>query len=162
MELTQQTLKELLEYDRETGLFRRRKAIARRSRVGELAGGVVFHGHIAIRVMGKRYLAHRLAWLYVYGYLPLEVDHINGKADDNRISNLRECTHAQNGKNRRKYKNNTSGRKGVTLLPNGKWRAVICCDGKFVHLGCFLTLEDAHSAYVDAAKRLHGEYASFG
>ena len=83
----------------------------------------MFHGHIAIRVMGKRYLAHRLAWLYVYGYLPLEVDHINGKADDKRISNLRECTHAQNGKTDVSTKQHQRTQRSD---PTPKWKMAGC------------------------------------
>ena len=89
----------------------------------------------------------------------LEVDHINGDGLDNRRSNLRAATHAQNSRNSRTPKNNTSGFKGVILdKPTGKWRAQIRLDGAQKHLGYFVTPEDAHTAYCKASAELHGEY----
>lgn len=89
-----------------------------------------------------------------------EIDHINGKAYDNRRANLRLCTHAENMKNRKRHKNNTSGYKGVWLRKaTGKWEAAIRNDGKKVHIGTFANKLEAASAYNRAAIRLHGEFA---
>jgi hypothetical protein len=100
--MTQDELKELIQYDSNTGIFvwaknRRGKAIK-----GALAGRTHPSGHRVIRVNTTSYYAHRLAWLYVYGSIPenLMIDHINGVRDDNRIENLRVATAKQNSENR--------------------------------------------------------------
>ncbi len=86
------------------------------------------------------------------------VDHINGDGTDNRRANLRAATHAQNMRNRKKHKNNTSGFKGVSPM-RGKWRAQIRFEGRKHHLGIFDSPEEAAEAYDEAARRLHGEFA---
>jgi hypothetical protein len=92
----------------------------------------------------------------------LYVDHIDGNTLDCRRSNLRICTNKQNIQNRKRSKNNTSGYKGVCLdKETGKWHAYITADKKFHSLGCFMTKEEAHAAWVGAAKILHGEFARF-
>ena len=92
-------IKELLDYDKSTGEFtwicKRRGASKKK-----LAGTKTKIGYTMIMIDGKYYLAHRLAWLYVYGEMPkLSIDHINGKKDDNRIKNLREVTILENQHN---------------------------------------------------------------
>lgn len=87
------------------------------------------------------------------------IDHINGNGLDNRKANLRICSHKENMMNKKIYKNNTSGYKGVTRLTNGKWRCVIWKDGNKINLGVFLTPEDAAIAYDKSAIVLYGEFA---
>jgi hypothetical protein len=96
--------------------------------------------------------------------LPTEmVDHIDGNPLNNRRSNLRLATHADNMKNRRKHSNNKSGFKGVRQRKNRPgWVAEIRVDGKYTHLGTFDTPELAHEAYCKAAEKHHGEFANFG
>jgi RNA polymerase sigma factor (sigma-70 family) len=89
-----------------------------------------------------------------------EIDHIFGNTLDNRKSKLRICTRAQNGKNRKKGKNNTSGYKGIFCTISGKWGAKIVSDGKTTCLGSYSMPEDAAFAYNLGAIRLHGEYAA--
>lgn len=86
------------------------------------------------------------------------VDHINGDGLDNRRSNLRVCSTAENARNRGASKANTSGFKGVHRNRR-RWRAVITVDYNYKHLGTFDTPEDAAKAYDAAAKELHGEFA---
>ncbi len=90
------------------------------------------------------------------------VDHINGDPTDNRRSNLRICTVSQNLMNRGANSNSKSGFKGVSPChSNGRWRATINIAGsKQKHLGYFDTPEEAHAAYVEAAKQFHGEFAT--
>lgn len=97
----------------------------------------------------------------ILGLLPGDkrhVDHINHDTLDNRRSNLRAVQPSQNALNRGAQSNNTSGFKGVSRTHTGRWRASIRANGKDLHLGCFDTPEQAHSAYVDACKKHHGEF----
>ncbi len=89
------------------------------------------------------------------------VDHKNGDGLDNGRANLRKATHAQNMANKRLYRNNTSGFKGVMRnTEKGKpWRAVIKIDKRSRRLGNYETPEEAARAYDEAALRLFGEFA---
>lgn len=88
------------------------------------------------------------------------VDHINGNGLDNRRSNLRIATKAQNGWNRSAPKSNTSGYKGVSRAKGGKkWRAYITVLHKRYSLGVFQYIKDAARAYNIAALKYHGEFA---
>lgn len=90
-------------------------------------------------------------------------DHKNLDTLDNQRSNLRLCTQAENCRNQRRQKNNTSGFKGVSYSDHmSQWRARISLNEKTTHLGYFDTPELAHSAYVEAAKQMHGEFANAG
>ena len=90
----------------------------------------------------------------------LQVDHINHDTLDNRRCNLRVVTPQQNAMNKEVYKNNQSGYTGCHFYkPTQKWMAYIKGGGKRKHLGYFETLPEAYTAYIRAAKALHGEYA---
>ena len=92
----------------------------------------------------------------------MQVDHIDGDGLNNSRQNLRICTQSENGKNRRINKTNKSGYKGVSFCnKSSKWYASIKLDGKSKNLGYFTTPEDAHLAYVTAAKTMHGNFASY-
>lgn len=156
--LSHDKLLEILSYDGGTGLFTWKTSNSNRRRVGDVAGGNVSKGYIAICIDYNRFFAHRLAWFYVHGVWPQhEVDHINGIHNDNRISNIRATTVEQNRRNKRMSKNNTSGWKGVSRSRK-KWVAQIGVDNKHLHLGVFDTVEEAHQAYVAASKKYHGEF----
>jgi len=91
-----------------------------------------------------------------------KVDHRNGNGLDNRRKNLRICTHAENTRNRRVSKNNTSGFTGVKrfkLKYTYKWRATICYNWKIISLGLFKLKSDAVKARKEAEKKLYGEFA---
>lgn len=89
------------------------------------------------------------------------VDHKNGDTFDNRKENLRVCSVAENGRNRGKNKNNTSGFKGVTWHDQRrKWVAQIKVNGQHKHIGLFKTKKAASDAYQKAAKQFFGEYAN--
>jgi hypothetical protein len=158
--LTQERLKELLAYDPETGLFiRLQNRPGPGARAGDAAGSVQPNDYRRIFVDGKGYKAHRLAWFYVHGEWPSEIDHINCNKDDNRLANLRVVSRSQNRMNVRAYASNKSGYRGVSLYkPTNRWKAQIQVDGRKKALGYYATPEDAYAAYCEASTRLHGEH----
>lgn len=91
----------------------------------------------------------------------LECDHVNGDRLDNRKSNLRVCTRAQNGKNCRKFSRKTSSKyKGVSFRKaSHRFIAYLQNDGKRIDLGYFDSEDNAARAYNEAASRLYGEFA---
>ena len=157
-ELTQEQLQELLHYDHDTGIFTNLKSRGA-VKIGSVAAGYKNpNGYIYIAIDYKRYLAHRLAWLYVHGNFPVnQIDHINEVKDDNRIVNLRLATDLENKHNQSSPRtNNTSGYLGVGWYkPYGKWQALIQVNGRRKHLGCFDTAEEASEAYLTAKRKLH-------
>lgn len=156
MLLTADRLRKLLHYNPETGRFTWLELRGRRRRA---AGYVNSWGYRVIMIDGRNYRANRLAWLYVRGELPAdEIDHINMVRDDDRFTNLRPATRTLNNANRKPYRNNSSGFKGVVRRGN-RWRAEIRLNRKSIHLGCFATPETAHAAYAAAAEKLFGEFA---
>lgn len=89
----------------------------------------------------------------------MEVDHIDGDGLNCRRSNLRTATRTQNICNRRIFKNNLSGFKGVSQHSRYRWRAQIQIGGKSIPLGKFNSPEEAHAAYCEAAVKFHGDFA---
>jgi hypothetical protein len=157
--LQQSRLKDLLDYDPETGVFRWKV-----SRGGMAAGalaGRLNKDYLEITVDGRSYQSHRLAWLYVFGLWPSdELDHTNMVKHDNRIANLRDATRGQNKTNGKRYCTNTSGFKGVSFhKKRNKFRAYIYTNYKHNHLGYFLTAQEAADVAYQAAVKAYGEFA---
>lgn len=161
--LNQARLKELVRYDRKTGVF---YWLVRRNRVRADVGMVAgcarsTDGYHAISIDGQKYLSHRLAWLYETGEWPNKaIDHIDGNKSNNAISNLREASPAQNAWNMRlSHDRNTSGAKCVYWYkPRRKWAVRICVNGARKYVGLFSSKDDAEIAAVNARKELHGEF----
>jgi len=112
---------------------------------GEVAGGVATTGYVHIFLNGESYRLHRLIWILENDENPLQdIDHIDRNKTNNRISNLRLATRSQNMINTGRYKNNTSGVKGVGFEKrSGKWRAYICVNHKRISLGYGVNFDDA-------------------
>ncbi len=128
---------------------------------GSPAGTTQADGYRRVRLMGRDYKAHRLAWLLYHGVDPgaLHIDHIDGNRSNNAINNLRLCTQRQNSRNMPVKKNNTSGVPGVSWhRKTGKWRAYVNRERKQHYLGVFETLAEAVEARNHAAALLHGEF----
>lgn len=160
MSLTQNRLKEVLQYDKNTGDFFWLKTVSNRAIFGKKAGSLS-HGYVAINIDKKKYLAHRLAWLYVYGSFPTKnIDHIDCNTQNNAINNLREANQKENLANIRISKKNSSGYKGVHFHKGTqKWRAVVSVNNKPKHLGLFTNPQDASNAYNIWCLENRGEFA---
>lgn len=137
--ISHKELIDTLSYDPETGIFKWKKQVGQRCRIGEKAGCLDnSSGYEKIKVLNKNYKSHRLAWFYVHKVMPLSVDHINHIRTDNRIENLRNVSHKDNHKNRPVNKNNRSGVCGVNFRTDSNaWIASIRVDGRSIHLGSF-------------------------
>lgn len=158
--LCTEELRNILKYDPVSGIFTR---VVRRSRCmpGTVAGSVYPDGYVYIMINRQRYMAHRLAWLYMTGVFPeKEVDHIDRNRSNNSWANLRSVSTQQNSFNRSLHSNNKSGFKGVCFdKRDKKFKAAITLNGIVHHLGYFNTAEEANECYQKAAIELHGEYS---
>jgi len=168
-------VREALAYDPETGVFLWQERPASHFQhamthrlwnakwAGKIAGNVKPHGYRMILLAHRPYLAHRLAWLLIYRETimhPAEIDHVDGDADNNRISNLRLASAADNSANT-KTRENSTGVKGVSLLSEGRrrFKAHITRHYEQHYLGVFATLEEAAEARRKAEQELHGSFA---
>lgn len=156
-------LRQLFDYNPDTGLFTRTVTKNSNAKIGDIAGSVTDGGYITISIGGEVFRAHRLAWLYMYGEFPKnEIDHINHNRADNRICNLRDVTRKENGKNRALSKNNKSGVCGVSWYKAGnKWQAGIKIDHRRIHLGHFTKFHEAVNARKNA-EVLYGFHENHG
>lgn len=152
-------LRELFNYDPETGTLKWKVAISKIYRSGDLAGSIKKSRYLDVVLFGSRYRAHRLIWAIVYGEHPKdEIDHINGDRFDNRISNLRDVKRLVNAQNIRiaPINNTSSGLLGASYeKSSGMWKSQISLNGKSFHLGRFSTAKEAHDKYVVAKRKLH-------
>jgi hypothetical protein len=155
--LTQEIVRSVFHYDPETG------ALIRRLSYGGCVGRpieAISRGRRRLALAGRNYFATRIIWLYVYGYLPdCDIDHVDRNPLNDKLSNLRLASRAQNSANKVKYRTNTSGYKGVRHRSDGRWVAEIGINGKRRHLGSFKSSAAAHAAYAAAARALQGDFA---
>lgn len=165
-------LRQLLDYDPETGLLTwkaRTPEMFPEGRWGSVyeaerfntayAGQValvhVHEGYFRGRLLGKDYFAHRIIWKWWHGTEPDQIDHENHDTLDNRIANLRDVGCVENSQNTKLLRTNTSGCSGVVWHARDKrWQASIRHGGKKRHLGLFARLEDAVRARREAEVRL--------
>jgi len=153
--LTQKRLKHCIEYNSESGIFLWKISLksVKKLSIGGCKGS---DGYKRISIDHRRYMAHRLAWLYMTGEWPKgQIDHINHVRDDNRFENLRDVTMPENQRNRKINKSNTSGFTGVRFRKNkSKWEAQITINGECRFIGSFKNKNDA----VIARKMAEQEY----
>lgn len=155
--LTIDRLKELIEYNPETGEFRRKKSL-KPWKENAAPGAVHKQGYLVISVDGKKYKAHRLAWFYVTGEWPTAfIDHIDRNRLNNTFSNLRDTTFYGNAQNRSAV---TGKFVGCSYRSKERlWTAQIRANGKNCHLGYFRCETAAHLAYLKSKKLYHHEAA---
>lgn len=155
---TQERLQELLHYNPETGVFTWR-VNRRKRKAGEVAGGVS-HAYLVIGIQGRLYLAHRLAFLYMEGRWPDEVDHRDGQSRNNAWTNLREVDRSTNLENKRRAnRSSVSGLMGAFYQKaTGDYLSFINVKGKKIRVGRFKTAEEAHAAYLSKKRELHAGF----
>ena len=156
--LDAEKLRDVLDYDPQSGHFTWRRTGNRALCPGDRAGCLHPRGYIHIKIGAYSYAAHRLAWLYVHGEWPAaKLDHRNGVRSDNRIANLRPCKGpVENNQNTKRYASNRSGYHGVGWhKSSGRWRARISVGGKQINLGLFDSADLAAEAYRRAKAANH-------
>ena len=161
LSLTVEELKAILSYDPETGelTWKPRFRESGRNSPAKIAGSRSGE-YRTIGIRGRVYKCHRIAWAIHTGAWPVDlIDHIDGDKYNNKFSNMREATVAQNTCNSRRTKG-ASGVKGVAVCSaSGKFKATIRRGSEYFHLGYHSTLEAAAQAYAAAAPVIHGEFA---
>lgn len=166
--LSKEVVQEVLHYDPDSGVFTWRERAAKHFKrgardaivwnkrfAGKVAGGDEYHGYERICVQCRRHKSHRLAFIYMLGHCPKEVDHIDGDRKNNAWMNLRGVTRSENNKNTSIRSDSTSGITGVSWSPKRrKWQCYIN-EGPNIRksLGLFDNLIDAAAARLSAEKR---------
>lgn len=142
LELSAGALRELVDYNPETGIF------CWKGLKSQISSGQQGR-YVRIAIWGRTYLAHKLVWLYVYGKWPeTGLDHIDRNTKNNAISNLREVSSGDNLRNSKSYSNNKTGFRGVMFeARRGLFKAQITLNKRNIFLGYFKTAEEAGSAY---------------
>lgn len=154
---TPERIRELLDYDPETGVLVWRKP-GHGIHCGSPAG-MQKRGYVVLVIDRQTRFAHRLAWAHYYGeQAQAQVDHVDGNGFNNSIANLRLCDSAQNQQNRVRFTSRT-GLKGVTRLPNGRFQAQIKVNGRQTYLGTFGSAGEAGRAYDAVALQAFGAFA---
>ena len=155
--LTKDYLHQIFEY-KDGNLYYKQKTGAN-SIIGKKVGCLTNKGYFSTTIKSKFYLIHRLIFMMFYGYIPSEIDHINGIRNDNRIENLRPANN-QNQHNSKIRKDNKSGVKGVYWFKElQKWKVDIGICGKRKYIGVFKDLELAELVAIEARDKYHGKFA---
>ena len=158
IDLTQQYVQSLFNY-KDGNLYWKKINVKNQVKIGDHAGHLN-NRYYVIKINSKNYKLHQIIFLYHYGYIPKEIDHIDNDPLNNQIENLREVTHYQNMMNQKSTKNTSSIYKGVSWRKqNRKWVVQIQFNGKKKYLGLFTNEIDAALAYNIKAIECFGKYA---
>lgn len=163
--LSHENISAIINYDPQTGIFVWKERLGvhkswNTKYAGKIAGNPDAYGYLTLPFERKAYKAHRVAWMFITGFMPssdIEVDHINGDRADNRACNLRLANNRQNAVNAKLRSDNKSGVKGVSKR-NNRWVVQIADHGVKRHLGNYDDLEIAGLVYSEHAAAIYGEY----
>lgn len=166
--LTQDQVKDLFDYREDGVLVRKRASMGNNIYAGRLVGNLNAKAlgsrnarYITTKIRGQHWCVHKLIYLYHHGYMPEQLDHINGNTLDNRIENLRPATSAENMRNRKIFVNNKSGCKGVCWHNRiSKWQVSVGVNKKQKHIGYFDDLELAELVALESRDKYHGNFAN--
>lgn len=131
-------------------------------KIGARVGSPEVNGYETVYVDGRNWRIHRLVFLMQYGYLPKNIDHINGNRKDNRIDNIRSADDAQNAHNQAMRSDNVSGVKGVSWNNDRQKWAVRVNHNKKTYQRYVQDLELAELVAIEMRNKLHGEFANHG
>ena len=141
MVLTQEMVKEMFDYRADGKLIRRHSTMGNGNHAGAVVGtkptGARNYRYSATTVRGEHWCVHKLIYLYHYGVVPDQLDHINRDSTDNRIENIRPANPTEN-----------------------KWQCYVSIKTKIKHLGYFEDLELADLVSTEAHDLYHGKYAN--
>lgn len=162
-----QYLRLVLNYDEESGnlIWKKHPSPKHQRFNGRVAGSICKQGYINVSIYNHPFRAHRLIWAMIHSGISSDeyIDHINGIKSDNRISNLRIATEAENHQNQKLCKRNKSGVKGVIWESSrGLWRCQITKNRKSYLIGRFKDIESAKKAIDKARSILHRDFANYG
>lgn len=168
--ISQELLRGLFDYDPDTGVLTHKVREGANSKsfntqlAGRPAGTCQNSGYTQVSIKTKEgrklYLAHRVIFMLVYGYVPDEVDHVNRVRTDNRLTNLREATHSQNQANKPTTRTAKSGLRGLWYVEGRDlWRVQCNRKGKTKTVGYFKTKKEAAEVYNSFAVAEFGEFA---
>lgn len=157
-------LRGLIDYNPSTGVLTRKVDLAANAKAGAPLICKNAAGYIQAVIKREFFYGHRLAWQIFYGDEPLgPIDHINGNTSDNRIANLRMASNAENLRNTKLRKDNSSGVKGVSWMASyGKWVAKLNSNNKLVYEEYFDSLEEAAHAIRAQRLRHHAHFTNHG
>ena len=153
--VTQALLQKFYTYDEVTGELSHRLP-QHGKEIGDVIGSLTNTGYLAMAIDSTNYLVHRIIWMYVHGYMPEQVDHIDHVKTNNALINLREVTNTINSKNASLSKNSSTRVNGVSFnKTRNKYRAYITVNRKQINLGSFSTLDAA----IEARNKADIDYA---
>lgn len=153
MKLTRRWLRKHFKYvDGELIIIKKHSS---RAVLGKPLGSFYGHRYKNACIFYKHHYLHRLIYLYHFGYTPKNIDHIDRDPKNNRIENLRSCTHSENHFNRKKKAKGVYKRTNKTM--KNTWFSVIMINKKAMTLGTYSRRKDAQTAYKNAVRK-HRNY----
>jgi hypothetical protein len=149
---------EVLEY--KDGKLFWKKTLSNVAAAGKEAGCASSNSYGSVMVDKKAHCTHRIIFCMHHGYMPDQVDHIDGNRKNHRIENLRAANNTTNNMNKGAQSNNKSGIKNVCWNnQNQKWWVQVTAYGKKVVSKMFDDLELAELVAIEARDKYHGAFA---
>jgi hypothetical protein len=166
--ITQEEVRRLFDYREDGALIRKVAVGGPAGQIGRAIGSITTGGaerpdkkYLITKIAGKHYCVHKLVYLWHHGQWPEQIDHINRDSLDNRIENMRASDACSNMQNRKLFKNNTSGVKGVSWDKiHNKWSVYVGVNRKIKQIGYFEDLEFAELVSQEARLKYHGAFAA--